>query len=90
MSDMPFYALKVRVNAEGKQNLRTLALIGAYPTFGAACDGAVRACRAKRQDEDRHEWRYLVRCRASVPGGVFARQAAGKRRWELERERQSA
>lgn len=92
MDEGAFYALKVRRNPNGGDDLRTMALIGAYPTFAVACDGAARACRAKRQDDDAREYRYLVRCRASVPDVVFARSAPRRRRWEsaLAAKRQSA
>jgi hypothetical protein len=80
-----YYALKARLNPEGRHDLRTVRALGAYRTFAAACDGAVRACRAAMQDEDARQYRYLVRQRASVPHSTFARIAAGKRRRELAR-----
>lgn len=88
--DAPYYALKVRIKSDGTHDLRTVRALGGYPSFDAACDGAVRACRASRQDEDARDFRYLVRQRSSVPSALLARQAAGKRRWELARNPHSS
>lgn len=79
---LPYVVLKGRLlHPEGRQvDMRTLRLIGRYPTFGRAVDAALAACMACRSDEDARLFRYRVTTEANIPAGVVFRSTPHKAR----------